>query len=209
MGDAFQRLAGNNWLSQASGHPRYKNRVIVLGLPPAITYQNVLELAVEAGHSVVFIDIATSRVCGFVYGVIEYASYEDYKFCIDYLDGKQMQFDNAIGVKTLRFVKAEKLAQIEKHVQKKQVAQPKPVYPPTMPTQQQQQQPPTQQPMAHPMPPSQQQPMHPYQNPMHAQPYPQVHPQQPLPPSQYYPNAPPQGYRPPPPTNYVPQPGPP
>ena len=69
-GDAFQRLAGNNWHGQPSGHPRYKNRVIVLGLPPTITYQNVLELAFEAGHSVVFIDIATSRLCGFVYGVI-------------------------------------------------------------------------------------------------------------------------------------------
>eukprot|EP01083_Nonionella_stella_P023436 64836_1 len=113
-GDKFGKLEGPNWWGGQCSHPRFKHRVCVLGLPPAINYQDVLNLAWEAGHSVVFIDIATSPV-GFIYGVIEYAQYEEYKFALEYLDGKQFKMNDGSAT-TLRFIKADQLMSVGRHV---------------------------------------------------------------------------------------------
>lgn len=129
-GDKFGKLEGKNWWGGQCGHPRYKHRVIVLGLPQGIGYQNVLDLAWEAGFSVVFIDIATSR-CGFIYGIIEYAHYDDYKFALDYLDGRMYKIKKPNTIKTengddenkddkteqvqLRFIKGDELLSVERY----------------------------------------------------------------------------------------------
>lgn len=41
-GDKFGKLEGKNWWGGNCGHPRYKHRVCVLGLPQGIGYQDVL-----------------------------------------------------------------------------------------------------------------------------------------------------------------------
>ena len=137
-GDKYgsMKLDGKNWWGGISGHPRYKHRVIVLGIPNIWGYQDVLNLAWSAGFSVVFIDIATSR-WGFVYGVIEFAHYEDYKYALEYLDGTQLRVQGE-DTKTLRFIKADELPSVERHVaQKKNVhgvdGQPPPPHPPHPP----------------------------------------------------------------------------
>ena len=40
--DRFPKLEGKNWWGGRPGHPRYKNRCIVLGLPPTVNHQDVL-----------------------------------------------------------------------------------------------------------------------------------------------------------------------
>eukprot|EP01084_Bolivina_argentea_P287947 494141_1 len=116
-GDKFGKLEGKNWWGAKCGHPRFKHRVCVLGLPSNINYQDVLNLAWEAGHSVVFIDIATSR-CGFIYGIIEYAHYDDYKYALDYLDGKQWKTNDG-NIETLRFIKGDQLLSVERYMTEK------------------------------------------------------------------------------------------
>lgn len=68
----------------------------------------------EAGFSVVYCTVSRSR-CGFKYGIVEYAHYDDYKYALDYLDGKEIKTADG-RTKTLRWIKAEQLAAVEAHV---------------------------------------------------------------------------------------------
>merc|ERR1712129_108012 len=51
------------------------------------------------------------------YGIIEYAHYDDYKYAVDYLDGKQIKTEDG-RKKILRFIKGDQLPAVEAHIAK-------------------------------------------------------------------------------------------
>ena len=141
-----------------------------------------------------------------MYGIIEYAHYDDYKYALDYLDGRPYKNKNDGQEIQLRFIKGDQLLSVERHVSENtpkdeqktnyptpqqqpplNPQQPPPTYPP---------QPPQYPNTAYPPPPNQAMP--PYYN----QPPPNNGPPPNMQPPPYY-NQPPPNYGPPPP-NYRP-----
>lgn len=108
-GDPNLKMDSRNWWNGKRGHSRNNSKYtcIVLGLPSNISHQQILNIAWEAGNSVVYVDKKRNEY--FMYGVIEYSYFDDYKYAVDYLDGKK--YSDCI----LRFVNINELSNVCKH----------------------------------------------------------------------------------------------
>jgi len=104
-------LQGTNWWGGYPGKPRFRHRVYILNLPCDTEHSKLLNLAWEAGNSVVFLDVMP---CPFDeqsnVGIIEYAHEVDYKYALNYLDG--MNYDR----QKLRWISEEQYRGVEKQL---------------------------------------------------------------------------------------------
>jgi len=88
------RLQGNTWWGGQPGGRRDKNQVIVGNIPESMTNHDLLNLAWEAGHSVVHVSLRGRIADRTYHGIIEYAHVDDMIYAKKYLDG--IQFKNKI-----------------------------------------------------------------------------------------------------------------
>jgi len=83
------RLQGNTWWEGQPGGRREKNQIIVANIPQSMTNQDLLNLAWEAGHSVVHVSLRGRVEDRTYHGLIEYAHIDDMIYAKKYLDGIQ------------------------------------------------------------------------------------------------------------------------
>jgi len=83
------RLQGNTWWDGQPGGRREKNQIIVANIPQSMTNQDLLNLAWEAGHSVVHVSLRGRSTDNTYHGLIEYAHIDDMIYAKKHLDGIQ------------------------------------------------------------------------------------------------------------------------
>jgi len=83
------RLQGNTWWGGQPAGRRDKNQIIVANIPDTMANQDLLNLAWEAGHSVVHVSLRGRVEDRTYHGLIEYAHVDDMIYAKKYLDGIQ------------------------------------------------------------------------------------------------------------------------